>query len=159
MKLSFTLAELQQGFAKRRLSEKRLPKIEGHMATTGAFSLSPMILGTETATGVIVRKIEPAGDRVYTLTIDPVSCPVFEVYSLRGELNSLTLDLPRQVTIDREGTRETSATLLGFGADEVLIEKARVAFGRLISTESSNKLVRAMITHLASLKATPATNR
>lgn len=150
MKLTFTTTEMTEGTAKRRMGDKRYAEITAEMATTKAFNVTPQRIPAGVCSGVLIQSIEREASGTATITLLAVCLPVFEVYTARGELNALIVDAVPQMTIEYAheggvGTRNTTATLRGPGSDPLLVEKAEVAFGRLVNSQKSDPLVREMI--------------
>jgi hypothetical protein len=147
MKLTFTQQELEEGVSIRRVGEKQREKIRSAMVTQGAFSLTPIPLKGMMASGVIVYSMEPIGtDGMHKITLQPVAFPVYEVHEKGGDLKAVVVELPdKQLQIEADTVREVRVTLRGPGADPDMIEKARVAFGKLIANSASHPVVRGLI--------------
>lgn len=151
MKISLNLEELKDGFQIKRLSQKRLEKLNSELTTCPVWFLSkPVPIDGMQYTAVLVKGITPVMAGETRIDFERITCKAFTVFDKSTkELNQVTLLLPHgQFTFRRGGEERTSFSLDGPGCDPDVSWKSQFALQGIFSDGASSPICRRIVSHL-----------
>lgn len=150
MKLSLTPDEFAGRLKISRFGEKRLEEFRTLIATRIPIALSPVLSdGSRRIAVVVPSELAKAGTTMHSISFVPVWARCFLVCNKGGEINSITAEFEHgQFSFTREDEQPTQFTTHGPGVGEEAERKAEVMLSRLITSESSDPIVRKLLRYV-----------